>query len=72
LKRCRIAKQRREGGLSNYLDVLSAGDVLLSSQRMFSEMLSRTFMLDVALVRALGGGYQVAKPETSQPLGGTK
>ena len=45
-------------GLATYLDVLSAEDGLLSSQRELANLQTRLFSLHVALVRALGGGYQ--------------
>jgi outer membrane protein TolC len=53
----RIQNNRYQGGLSNYLDVLSAEDTLLSNLRAQSDLQSRSFALDVALARALGGGY---------------
>lgn len=53
----RIQSNRYEGGLSTYLDVLSAEDSLLESLRTLTDLQSRTFTLDVALNRALGGGY---------------
>lgn len=53
-----IAANRYKGGLSNYLDVLVAEDELLTSWRMQTEVRSRAFILDVALTKALGGGYQ--------------
>lgn len=53
----RIQNDRYAGGLSTYLDVLSAEDYLLSNTRLQSDLHSRSFALDVALVRALGGGY---------------
>ena len=56
----RIARNRYEGGLANYLDVLNAQDSLLSNLRDLSTLRSRMFALDVAMVRALGGGYQPA------------
>jgi NodT family efflux transporter outer membrane factor (OMF) lipoprotein len=55
----RVALERYQGGLSGYLDVLSAADTLVSAERQLADMRSRTFTLDVSLVRALGGGYQV-------------
>ncbi|SRR5258706_2428755 len=55
----RIQNNRYEGGLSNYLDVLTAEDNLLASPRTQSDLQSRSFTLDVALVRALGGGYSI-------------
>ena len=53
----RSQNNRYAGGLATYLDVLSAEDTLLSNLRTQSDMQSRAFSLDVALVRALGGGY---------------
>jgi NodT family efflux transporter outer membrane factor (OMF) lipoprotein len=53
----RIQNHRYGGGLSTYLDVLAAEDVLLATQRAQTDLQSRSFTLDVALVRALGGGY---------------
>ena len=54
----RVARQRYDGGLASYLEVLYAEDGLLASQRVQSALQSRSFALDVALQRALGGGYQ--------------
>lgn len=54
----RVARNRYEGGLATYLDVLYAEDVLLGSQRNLTSLQSRAFALDVALKRALGGGYE--------------
>ncbi|HYM34321.1 MAG TPA: efflux transporter outer membrane subunit [Steroidobacteraceae bacterium] len=53
----RVQNNRYEGGLAAYLDVLSAEDYLLSNLRTQADLQSRSFTLDVALVRALGGGY---------------
>ncbi len=56
----RIARQRFEGGLSPYLDVLTAEDALLERRRAATELAARAFALDIALVRALGGGFAPA------------
>ncbi|HUQ11805.1 MAG TPA: TolC family protein, partial [Steroidobacteraceae bacterium] len=56
----RVQKDRYEGGLATYLEVLSAEDYLLSTLRVQSDLASRSLSLDVALNRALGGGYQAA------------
>ena len=53
-----IASNRYRGGLSNYLDVLISEDTMLVSLRSVTELRARRFSLNVALVRALGGGYQ--------------
>ena len=56
-----IANNRYRGGLATYLDVLTAEDALLGSQRALVNLQSRSFSLDVALVHALGGGYQAPR-----------
>jgi len=53
----RIARERYEGGLSTYLTVLSAEDMVLQNRRAVADLSARAFSLDVALVRALGGGF---------------
>ncbi|RIX42588.1 MAG: efflux transporter outer membrane subunit [Rhodocyclales bacterium GT-UBC] len=53
-----VARNRYEGGLSSYLEVLSAEDGLLTNLRALTDLRSRSFTLDVALTRALGGGYR--------------
>jgi NodT family efflux transporter outer membrane factor (OMF) lipoprotein len=50
-------KRRYEGGLASTLDVLSAEDTLLANERSQSDLHARALALDVALQRALGGGY---------------
>lgn len=59
----RIASNRYEGRLSSYLEVLSAEDVMLNNQRILTDLQSRAFTLDVALMHALGGGYR--PPQTT-------
>jgi outer membrane protein TolC len=53
----RIQNDRYTGGLASYLEVLSAEDSLLTTLRAQSDLQARAVTLDVALVRALGGGY---------------
>ena len=53
-----VARNRYEGGLATYLEVLFAEDTFLSSQRYLTTLQSRAFSLDIALKRALGGGYR--------------
>ena len=55
-----IARLRYRGGLSTYLDVLSAEQTVISARRRDADLSARAFALDVALVRALGGGYAAA------------
>lgn len=53
----RIARLRYRAGLSAYLDVLSAEQAVISARRRDADLSARGFVLDVALVRALGGGF---------------
>ena len=53
----RVARNRYEGGLARYLDVLSAEDQLLASVRQLVDVQSRALTLDIGLQRALGGGW---------------
>jgi NodT family efflux transporter outer membrane factor (OMF) lipoprotein len=50
------ATARYRGGLLNYITVLSAENTLITAKRAVSLLETRRFALDVALVRALGGG----------------
>jgi NodT family efflux transporter outer membrane factor (OMF) lipoprotein len=52
-----IVSRRYQGSLATYLDVLTAQDQLISAQRADAELETRALILDVALVRALGGGF---------------
>ncbi|EEG09790.1 RND efflux system, outer membrane lipoprotein, NodT family [Pseudogulbenkiania ferrooxidans 2002] len=56
----RIARNRYQGGLATYLDVLTAEDSVVASRRSLSDLQTRRLSLDVALIRALGGGYRAA------------
>lgn len=54
----RVANNRYQGGLANYLEVLSAEDVLLGSLDTHTNLCALSLSLDIALQRTLGGGYQ--------------
>lgn len=53
----KIAMNRYKGGLSGYLDVLRAEDSLISNRQALADIKTRAFVLDVQMVRALGGGF---------------
>lgn len=55
-----IARKRYEGGLSTYLDVLVVEERLLQARQIAAELDSRALNIDIALIRALGGGYAPA------------
>ncbi len=52
-----VAELRYKGGLSPYLDVLTAEGTLLTQRQAVSDLEAQNFAQSVALVRALGGGY---------------
>ncbi|MEO9131195.1 MAG: TolC family protein, partial [Sphingomonas sp.] len=53
----RLAQFRYKAGASDYQSVLIVEDRLLARRRIVSALQSRAFILDVALVRSLGGGF---------------
>lgn len=52
-----IVRQRYDGGLNTYLDVLNVEDQLLAARQAVAELEASAFTLDIALIRALGGGF---------------
>ncbi|MFY9352311.1 MAG: efflux transporter outer membrane subunit [Sphingobium sp.] len=52
-----IAQKRYRGGLSTYLDVLTVEDQLLAARQSLAGLEAGVFSNDIALVRALGGGF---------------
>jgi NodT family efflux transporter outer membrane factor (OMF) lipoprotein len=59
-----IVGKRYRGGLATYLDVLVAEDALVAAQRTQAELKTRALILDITLVRALGGGFSPDTPRT--------
>src|SRR5437868_7586927 len=53
-----IAVQRYKAGLGTYLNVLSAESSVLSQRRLAVDLAARALDTQVALIRALGGGYR--------------
>jgi NodT family efflux transporter outer membrane factor (OMF) lipoprotein len=64
-----IVDNRYKGALATYLDVLSVEDGLVSAQRALADVETRAVVLNVALVRALGGGYQEPEKQPSRKPG---
>jgi NodT family efflux transporter outer membrane factor (OMF) lipoprotein len=54
----RVASLRYKGGLSRYIDVLTAEDTLVQQRRDVADLQAKNFSQDVALVQALGGGFK--------------
>jgi outer membrane protein TolC len=58
----RLAGLRYRAGLSNQLAQLTAEDDMVALRRAVAELEARERALDVALIRALGGGYRAVHP----------
>ena len=56
-----ISNQRYKGGVTSYLEVLTAEAALLQNQRTAIDVQTRQFVSSVGLVRALGGGWNTSQ-----------
>ena len=56
-----ISNQRYKGGVTSYLEVLTAEATLLQNQNTAINIESRQFVASIGLVRALGGGWDVTQ-----------
>jgi len=56
-----ISNQRYKGGVTSYLEVLTAEAALLQNQRTAINLQTRQFVSSVGLVRALGGGWDATQ-----------
>jgi NodT family efflux transporter outer membrane factor (OMF) lipoprotein len=56
-----ISNQRYKGGVTGYLEVLTAEAALLSNQRTLTDLQTRQFAATVQLIRALGGGWDATQ-----------
>ena len=52
-----LARIRHEVGLTNYLTVLYAGDILLRERSRMVNLQARALELNISLIKSLGGGY---------------
>lgn len=62
-----LARQRFEGGLSDFLQVLDAERTRLESQEQVARSLGETTTSLVAVYKALGGGWTAQPPTSTQP-----
>ena len=68
-----IANNRYVGGVTTYLDVVTAEATLLNNERLATQLLGQRMLTSVFLVKALGGGWdaseiqnQVVRPSPGQ------
>jgi outer membrane protein TolC len=58
LRVLQLATDRYEGGVATYLDVITAQQSLLNSQRQLAQLQGQRMLVAVLLVKALGGDWQ--------------
>lgn len=62
-KAYRLARRRYDEGLADFQSVLTTEDAVLQIRRAESSLRTRGVLLDIALIKALGGGFE-AGPQT--------
>jgi NodT family efflux transporter outer membrane factor (OMF) lipoprotein len=61
-----MARARYEGGVSTYLEVITAQQALLASERQSAQLMGQRMLTSVFLVKALGGDWQRRSGEVPQ------
>ena len=61
-----IANNRYVGGVTSFLDVVTAQSALLSNQRLATQLLGQQMVTEVALIKALGGGWEASQIQNQQ------
>jgi NodT family efflux transporter outer membrane factor (OMF) lipoprotein len=61
-----IANDRYVGGLTTFLDVITAQSVLLTNERLSTQLLGQQMVTSVLLVKALGGGWDASAIQNEQ------
>jgi multidrug efflux system outer membrane protein len=61
-----IANNRYIGGVTSYLDVITAQTTLLTSERLETQLLGQQMVSSVYLVKALGGGWDSSQIKDEQ------
>jgi NodT family efflux transporter outer membrane factor (OMF) lipoprotein len=61
-----IANDRYVGGLTTFLDVITAQSVLLTNERLSTQLLGQQMVTSVYLVKALGGGWDASAIQNEQ------
>jgi NodT family efflux transporter outer membrane factor (OMF) lipoprotein len=61
-----LANNRYTGGLTTYLDVITAQTTLLNNERLAAQLLGQQMVTSVYLVKALGGGWESSAIDNEQ------
>jgi NodT family efflux transporter outer membrane factor (OMF) lipoprotein len=56
-----LSNQRYKGGVTSYLEVLTAEATLIQDQRTSIDLVTRQFVDSVSLIRSLGGGWDTSQ-----------
>jgi len=63
-----LANNRYVGGITSYLDVITAQATLLNNQRLATQLLGQQMLMSVLLVKALGGGWDASQIQNEPVL----
>ena len=61
-----LANNRYVGGVTSYLDVITAQSTLLTNERLATQLLGQQMVMSVYLVKALGGGWDASQIQSEQ------
>jgi len=61
-----LANNRYVGGVTTYLDVITAQSTLLVNERLATQLLGQQMVTEVALIKALGGGWDASQIQNQQ------
>ena len=61
-----IANNRYVGGVTSYLDVITAQSALLNNERLATQLLGQDMVAEVYLVKALGGSWDASQIQNEQ------
>jgi NodT family efflux transporter outer membrane factor (OMF) lipoprotein len=61
-----LANNRYAGGVTSYLDVITAQSALLSNERLATQLLGQQMVTSVYLVKALGGSWDASQIQNEQ------
>jgi outer membrane protein, multidrug efflux system len=61
-----LANDRYVGGVTTYLDVITAQSTLLSNERLATQLLGQQMTTSVYLVKALGGAWDASEIQHEQ------
>ncbi len=63
-----LAQNRYQGGITTYLEVITAQAAALANERTAVSLQTRRMLASVSLIQALGGGWDVSKLPSGQDL----